>query len=256
MTSKSTIPPTEHGGSKGKRLRCFLQKVDDATAIRTLKALWEQRAEFLARSGQDDPIINAEGRLLFLINRLEGQPTSLFDRPPQPTADLRLLASLRDDLVQVRTLPPHERGYAFEAFLRRAFDAAGLAAREPFRNRGEQIDGSFVLGDEVDLIEAKWHALPTPAADLHIFHGKLDQKAAWARGLFVSYNGFTAGGLAAFGSGKRIICMDGRDIYDALQGHIPLRSVLGQKVRRAAETGHPFVPVRDLFGLQTTRGER
>jgi hypothetical protein len=75
----------EHGGSKGKRLRCFLQKVDDATAIRTLKALWEQRAEFLARSGQDDPIINAEGRLLFLINRLEGsRPACLTGHRSQP----------------------------------------------------------------------------------------------------------------------------------------------------------------------------
>lgn len=31
----------EQGGSKGKRLRCFLQKVDVPTVIRTLKALWE-----------------------------------------------------------------------------------------------------------------------------------------------------------------------------------------------------------------------
>ena len=30
----------DFGGSKGKRLRCFLQKVDDRTALLTLKALW------------------------------------------------------------------------------------------------------------------------------------------------------------------------------------------------------------------------
>lgn len=246
----------EHGGSKGKRLRCFLQKVDDATAVRTLETLWEHRAEFLARTGQDDPVANAKRRLLSLIARLQGHPTSPSDQPPRPSTDVRLLASLRDELIEVRSRAPHERGYAFEAFLKRAFDAAGLAAREPFRNRGEQIDGSFVLGEEVYLLEAKWHAQPTPAADLHVFHGKLDQKATCARGLFVSYNGFTAEGLAAFGSGKRIICMDGRDIYDAFQGQIALRSVLERKVRRAAETGQPFVPVRDLFGLQTTEGGR
>jgi len=102
-----------------------------------------------------------------------------------------LLASLKAELLHVGDLPPHQRGYAFEAFLKRAFDASGLAAREPFRNTGEQIDGSFVLGDEVYLFEAKWQAALTPAADLHVFHGKLDQKAAWTRGLFVSFNGFT-----------------------------------------------------------------
>jgi len=86
--------------------------------------------------------------------------------------------------------------------------------------------------------------------------GKLEQKAAWARGLFVSYNGFTAEGLTAFGSGKRLICMDGRDIFDALSGQIPLKSVLERKVRRAAETGQPFVPVRDLFALNLPAGVR
>lgn len=84
-----------------------------------------------------------------------------------------------------------------------------------------------------------------------MFHGKLEQKAAWARGLFVSYNGFTSEGLAAFGSGKRLICMDGCDIADALDRQIPLQEVLERKVRRAAESGHPFIPVRALFGPQT-----
>jgi hypothetical protein len=238
----------EQGRSKGKRLRCLLQKVDDATAVRTLEALWEHRTEFLVRTGQADAVPNAEGHLLSLIGRLRGGPASPFDRPPPPATDTRLFGSLRDELLRVHSLPPHERGYAFEEFLKRVFDASGLATREPFRNTGEQIDGSFVLGDEIYLLEAKWHAASTPAADLHVFHGKLGQKAAWARGLFVSYNGFTAEGLEAFGAGKRIICMEGRDIYDALQGQIPLRSVLERKIRRAAETGRPFVPVRELFG--------
>lgn len=33
----------EQGGSKGKRLRCFLQKVDIPTVDRTLKALCQER---------------------------------------------------------------------------------------------------------------------------------------------------------------------------------------------------------------------
>lgn len=237
----------EHGGSKGKRLRCFLQKVDDATAARTLQALWEHRKEWLTRTGQHDPVLNAEGRYLTFLARLTGQLSDDAGAQPQPAFNWRLLAELRDELVRVETLPPHERGYAFEAFLRRCFDVAGLKAREPFRNTGEQIDGSFLLADETYLLEAKWHSSPTGVADLHVFHGKLDQKAAWARGLFVSHAGFTSEGLTAFGSGKRLICMDGRDIYDALDREVPLKTVLERKVRRAAETGRPFIPVRELF---------
>jgi len=244
----------EHGGSKGKRLRCFLQKVDDPTAVRTLHALWEHRAEFLASTQRPDPLPNAEGRFLSVISKLQGGIDDHSAQPPRPATDRRLLAALKADLLQVRDLPPHKRGYAFEAFLKQAFDSAGLAAREPFRNIGEQIDGSFLLGGEVYLFEAKWQAAMTSAADLHIFHGKLDQKAAWTRGLFVSFNGFTPDGLAAFGTGKRIICMDGRDIHEALEREIPLKSVLERKTRWAAETGHIHVPVRELFSVQAVGG--
>lgn len=244
----------ENGVSKGKRLRCFLQKVDDEAAVRALRALWEHRLEIIARSQQPDPVANSEGRFLSLISRLQCGAGDAFAQPPKPATDRRLLASLKAELLQVRDLEPHRRGYAFEAFLKRAFDAAGLAAREPFRNTGEQIDGSFVLGNEVYLFEAKWRAALTPAADLHVFHGKLDSKAAWARGIFVSFNGFTPEGLAAFGTGKRIICMDGRDIYEALERGIPLKSVLERKIRRAAETGHIHVPVRELFAAQAAGG--
>jgi hypothetical protein len=41
--------------------------------------------------------------------------------------------------------------------------------------------------------------------------------------------------------------MDGHDIYEALDREIPLNHVLGEKVRRAAETGAVFCRVRDLF---------
>lgn len=238
----------ENGGSKGKRLRCFLQKVDGATAARTLQALWEHRAEFLARTNQPDPVVNAEGRFLSLIARLTDRAeVGTGGQAPVPVTDWRLQAELKDGLIAIASLPPHERGYAFEAFLRRSFDAAGLAAREPFRNLGEQIDGSFLLGHETYLLEAKWTASPIGVADLHGFHGKLEQKASWARGLFVSYNGFSEQGLAAFGPGKRLICMDGRDLFDALDRSIPLAAVLERKVRRAAETGRAFIPVRELF---------
>jgi hypothetical protein len=50
------------GSSKGKRLRYFLQNCDDATAIQTLSALWEYRTDYLARSGEDDPVKNVEAR--------------------------------------------------------------------------------------------------------------------------------------------------------------------------------------------------
>lgn len=238
-----------NGGSKGKRLRYFLQTCDDATAVRVLAALWEHRSEYLARSGGADPVANAEARYQGLVNRLSGGAAS--QRPaasPQPAAvERKAITKIKADLLQVTALAPHARGYAFEGFLKGLFDAFGLAAQEPFRLRGEQIDGSFQLGSEIYLLEAKWHGQPIGVAELHTFHGKIEQKAAWTRGLFVSNSGFTEDGLAAFGRGKRVICMDGLDLYEMLDRELPLTQVLERKIRRAAETGSPFIRVRDLF---------
>lgn len=238
----------EQGSSKGKRLRCFLQKVEVPTVVKTLKALWEYREAIRMRDGRAEDVENAQGRLLSLINRLEGKPDAQpAGQAPKAAYDRPKLLALRNDLIGFAQLAPQTRGYAFETLLRDLFNVFGLEAREPFRLRGEQIDGSFVLQGETYLIEAKWQAAQTGVADLHTFHGKLEQKAAWTRGLFVSNSGFTEDGLVAFGRGKRVVCMDGLDLYETLNRELPLNHVLERKVRRAAETGMCFARVRDLF---------
>jgi hypothetical protein len=154
---------------------------------------------------------------------------------------------LKAELLEIASLAPHARGYAFEAYLKKLFDAFSLSAREPFSLHGEQIDGSFQLESQTYLLEAKWHAQKIGVAELHTFHGKVEQKAAWTRGLFVSDSGFSDEGLIAFGRGKRVICMDGLDIFDCLERELPLNHVLSAKARHMAETGQAFVRVRELF---------
>lgn len=239
----------EFGGSKGKRLKCFLQKVDDRTALRTLKALWESREAWILRSGNPDPVNNAEARYFMLLRRLGGtaEAASGPQEAPKPAYDHAKLAHLKGEVIRLSEMTPQARGYAFEAFLGSLFDLYGMRAKASFRNLGEQIDGSFVFANEVYLLEAKWHNTQTGVSDLHAFHGKVSEKAAWARGLFISHSGFTEEGLRAFGQAKRVVCMDGFDIYEMLDRGLPFDQVLGQKIRRAAETGRPFISVRDLF---------
>jgi len=113
-------------------------------------------------------------------------------------------------------LKPRARGYAYEHFRKDLFDANGLAARPSLRLVGEQIDGSFALTGETYLLESEWKGLPVGAADVHAFNGKVEDNAAWSRGLLVSDSGFTDEGLAAFGRSKRVVCMDGLDLHDVL----------------------------------------
>jgi predicted protein tyrosine phosphatase len=237
------------GGSKGKRLKRFLQKADDRTALKTVTAQWEYRTAFILRAGQDDPVKNASAQYRALLDRLGGNVGKAQgpQEAPKPAFDPSRIAGLRDELFALSNISPQARGFAFEAFLKSLFDAYGLKARDPFRNRGEQTDGSFVLANETYLLEAKWQNLQVAAADLHAFNGKVEEKAAWARGLFISHSGFSEDGLQAFGRGKRIVCMDGFDIYDMFERGLPLNDILDRKIRRAAETGRAIMRVRDLF---------
>lgn len=235
-----------NGTSKAKRLRTFLTMVDYPTAMRALRALWDYRQAINARRGAADSVANGEGRLLELVARLEGKPAAP-EATPSPAFKGPQIAEARKALLAIWDLAPQQRGYAFERFLRDTFQLFGLTPRDRFRLRGEQIDGSFDLAGHTYLLEAKWEAKPTPAADLHIFEGKLGEKAAWSRGLFVSYIGFSEDGLHAFGRGKRIICMSGEDFDAMFEKQLPIDEVLNRKARRFAETGDPYVRVRDLF---------
>jgi hypothetical protein len=85
------------------------------------------------------------------------------------------------------------------------------------------------------LLEARWQNEQADAASLRSFQGKVEDRPVWARGLFVSYSGFSTDGMSAFGA-RRIILMDGLDLHDELEREIPIDKVIAAKARRAAET--------------------
>jgi hypothetical protein len=236
------------GTSKAKRLRYFLKVSDPTTRVRTLRALWEYREALRRRRGQEDSVPNAEQEFNSLLAWVGGHGSTP-ETPPVavPRIPKNAAAELRKLLLELTALQPQPRGYAFERFLKDLFDAHGLAGRAAFRLRGEQIDGSFEVAGETYLLEAKWQACPIGAAELRSFNAKVEDKAAWSRGLFLSISGFTDDGLAAFGRGKRIVCMDGLDLNDMLDRELPFTEVMARKVRNVAETGQPFVRVRELF---------
>jgi hypothetical protein len=240
------------GTSKAKRLRYFLKNCEPSIRLRTLSVLWEYREANRRRKRAEEPIPGAEAEFSALIDRLGGNrspkpPTAGTTTPTLNKIDLAVAHVLRDKLLQVSRLAPQSRGFAYEKFLKDMFSANGLAPRASFRVVGEQIDGSFELSGETYLLEAKWKGLPVGASDLHAFHGKVEDKAAWSRGLFVSESGFSDEGLVAFGRGKRVVCMDGLDLHDMLDRGLSFADVMAKKVRRYAESGHPFIRVRDLF---------
>jgi hypothetical protein len=162
--------------------------------------------------------------------------------------DLQVAAELRQQLLAMDGLQAQQRGYAFESFLVSLFRAHGLAPRGPFRLVGEQIDGSFDIDSHTYLVEARWRTEQTSEADLLVFRGKVEGKSTWARGLFISYSGFSPDALSAFARGKatNLIGMTGQDLSFVLDGDLSLDEAIRMKARRAAETGEFFVSVFDL----------
>jgi Restriction endonuclease len=186
-----------NGTSKLKRLKCYLQIVSDEAAIATLRALWNYREMRRERDGRAEHVKNAQGQLHRLLERIGGKVAESSGVNPKPAFDRTKFKELHNALMAVAVMEPIPRGYAFEKFLTRLFNSFGMEARQGFRITGEQIDGSFVLNNNVYLVEAKWQSGKTAAADLHGFQGKIGQKATWTRGVFISHAGFTEEGLIA-----------------------------------------------------------
>jgi hypothetical protein len=244
-----------NGSSKGKRLRTFLQTEQDPLVARGLRALWEYRDAVHGPIDQgDEKARQLEARFFQLVHAMDGKGGPVRQETQKPRSTVvspppQALAELNDRLLGLTKMKAQDRGFAFERFLSDLFALYDLDPRRSFRLTGEQIDGSFELPPETFLLEAKWQDVKIGQADLLTFSGKVEGKAQWSRGLFVSYSGFSEDGLEAFARGRRtsIVCMDGLDLAQILTGGLNFVDVIQRKKRRAAEIGSAFVPVRDLF---------
>lgn len=244
---------TEFGTSKGKRLRAFLVRGQAKAIVKALDGLWKYREVYLA--GAEDKVPHGLQNLNRLIVRLGGSPISSDEGPahqsrpaPKVGPNTSELAALDHDFLELVKMDEdrQRRGYAFERFLNKWFGAWGLDPRRPFKITGEQIDGSFLHGNAVYLMEAKWRDAWTIASELRSFQGLVEERIDGTRGLFISYAGFSLDAVEAF-QARRVLLMDGPDIHEALRRHISLDEIIARKHRIAAEERRPSVSVRELF---------
>lgn len=134
---------------------------------------------------------------------------------------------------------PQSRGFAFEKYLERFFEANGLQPRGSFKLVGEQIDGSFILHNEVYLIEAKWTSRPVDKANLVVFNEKALSKSGFTRGLYISYSEYSEEALKTFALGRtvNIVLMTVQELAIVLSQKRDFTEFLWNKVRALAEEG-------------------
>ncbi|MFH5228859.1 hypothetical protein [Antrihabitans spumae] len=151
------------------------------------------------------------------------------------------------------------RGRELEAALFGMFTEAYLAPRSNYRPRGEEIDGSIWLDGRTYLFEAKWTTAVHPASSLYQFKGKVEGKLTGTIGLFFSMSGYSDDAVDALVAGKEqnIVLFDGTDVVLVVEDQVDIATAIRWKLRAAAESGTPYVPLNDLLSsvrLGTTVG--
>ncbi len=150
----------------------------------------------------------------------------------------RELEKLKEDLVSLSMMEDRQgAGLKLEVLLNSLFELSGLEPRSPFKIIGEQIDGSFMLGDEVYLLEAKWEQGKLPEAPLLVFQGKV--KAPFGRGVFIAMNGITSEAEMAIRTrnAPNFFVLTGHDLMMVLQGAMTLPTFLRERWRVFVEEG-------------------
>ena len=163
--------------------------------------------------------------------------------------------SLKDWLEPPKEAGPawfQRRGRSFERVLKQIFEREGMAPRASMRPSGEEIDGSFAIGDRFFLLEAKWHTPPMAASALYAFKGKVDGKLVGTIGVFFSMSDYSAEAVDAllYGKALNLILFGRQDLLLIEEQKISMHEAIRVKLRYAAEYGQPF------FDLSTHLAEQ
>lgn len=150
-----------------------------------------------------------------------------------------------------------KRGRIFEKILSRMLSKEQMEPRTSMRPSGEEIDGSFAIGDSFYLLEAKWHSSPIPASSLYAFKGKVDGKLTGTVGVFFSMSDYSKEAVDALLYGKELnlILFGHDDLVLIKDGKISFREAMRVKRRYASNYGQPFYPLRTYLSEVKTPSE-
>jgi hypothetical protein len=229
--------------SKAKILRAIIADSDNITIGKLLLELlrYMQANNMVGESDRDTFKKCAE-----IGNRLIGKTASPKTKSnttqPKPVVSIIDYDKYLSQLTELTNCDdtPQSRGFAFEKYLKNYFEISGLEPRGSFKLVGEQIDGSFILHNEVYLLEAKWTNKPIDKSNLVNFNEKVSSKSSFTRGLYISYSGYSAEALCTFANGRKVsvVLMTVQELAITLMRKIELKDLIWSKVRALAEEGN------------------
>ena len=230
-----------HDLSKAKILRAIMDDYDNVTVGKLLLGLMQymQVRELVTDEKKEIFRKCTEIGYRLIGKKVSPKPMNTVPKPLKSEFDFEKYLNELKDLADYRD-NPQARGYQFERYLNRLFKDCVLEPRESFRIKGEQIDGSFVLRNDIYLLEAKWTNRQTEKSDLVVFNEKVSSKSGFTRGLFISFAGYSSDAVETFCNGRKvnIVLMTVQELAVALTRKMDISIVIWNKVRALAEEGN------------------
>lgn len=170
------------GLSKAKILRAIIAEYDNVSVGKLLLELMRyMQAKGMIVDGNRDTFKKCAD----IGNRLIGKSSAFKQAAATSTNTTKPVTTFIDYDKYIKELQslsdyddrPQSRGFAFEKYLKDFFEINKLQPRGSFKLVGEQIDGSFILHNEVYLLEAKWTSKPIDKANLVVFNEKVSSQA-------------------------------------------------------------------------------
>jgi restriction endonuclease Mrr len=160
------------------------------------------------------------------------------------------LQSVKKDLYALFSLSdPQKRGKQLEPVLNQLFQTADILVREAFNRVSssgegivEQIDGVIELDGEIYLVEMKWWDKPLGTGEVSQHLVRVFSRSC-ARGLLISYSGFTDPAIATCRESlaRMVVALCGlQEIVQLLEQEGNLAEFLRKKVRAAVIDKNPY----------------
>ncbi|MGA2752139.1 MAG: hypothetical protein ABSE53_00120 [Terracidiphilus sp.] len=223
-----------------------LESVDPERKAQAAKSLASFRAvmkEFKAQQEFEERTAReARERTMQEERETRGRITSL---------DLTKLQTFRDEFDVVYVLSDkNERGRRFEALMNEIFAYYSERSEGPFERTGEQVDGLFYFDKHWYLVEIRWTAEKSNAADVSVLRDRASRSFGGdTKALFVSFNGFSPDCLESMSGGdyERVILFDGSDLRCVLDCQIAFDVLLAEKQIELVKNKRPWVSALEIL---------
>jgi hypothetical protein len=213
------------------------QAAESLAVFRAVMKEFQAQQEYLERKERED-----RERAMQEEREARGRITQL---------DHAKLQGFRDEFDAVYILQDKkERGDRFEVLMNKIFGYYSERSEGPFKRTGEQVDGLFYFDKHWYLVEIRWKAEKSNAADVSVLRDRASRSFGGdTKALFVSFNGFSQDCLESMTGGdyERVILFDGSDLRAVLDCQIAFDLLLAEKQIELVKNRKPWVCALEII---------